>query len=137
MPQYTFDCRCGLQFTRTLKAENHESCVCPDCGEDAPRQLIGQSFGFGFSPGSTPGNSGVTKHDSPTADQVVGRSAEVRWREYEERETVKDKVREIGGTRALRRRTYRDAIEYEEGGDAIERRKKIVNRIRQFERSDD
>jgi len=137
MPQYTFSCLCGVQFTRTLKAGNHSMHVCPDCGEEAPRQWDGQGFGFDFTPGSTPGNSGVTKHDSPTADQAVGRSAEARWEEYDEREKVKEKVREVGGTRALRRRTYANAIEYEEGGNVVAERKKIVDRIRQFEVAED
>lgn len=132
MPQYTFECvSCHLEFTRKLNLENHVTHPCPDCGEEAPRRLEG--FGFDFAPGTTPGNSGVTKHDSPTADQVVGRSAEARWGEYSEREKVKDKVREVGGSRALIRRTSKEAIEYEEGGTVVETRRKIVKRMQKFE----
>ena len=104
MPKYTFQCTCGVKFDRNLKMGEHKKHPCPDCSKPAPRKWAGQGFGFGFAPGKTPGNSGVTKDDYPTADHLVGRSAEVRWSEIESRNEVKARVREGGGTHALIRR---------------------------------
>ena len=128
MPRYTFDCvNCNARFTKTLKTGEHPTHGCPECGEEAPRLFDGQGFGFDFAEGKTPGNSGVTKQDYPTADQAVGRSAEARWGEVTARKQVKDKVREVGGTHALIRRNGSDYVEYEAGGEAIlEKRRKLV-----------
>lgn len=134
MPKYTFECTgCRTQFTRTLKMGDHENHPCPSCGTAAPRYWGGQGFGFGFAAGSgAPGNTGVNKDDYPTADQAVGRSAEGRWGEYDERAKVKDKVREVGGTHALIRRHVTEddgkpAVEYEAGGERVlKTRRKLV-----------
>jgi hypothetical protein len=115
----------------------HPHHACPNCGAQAPRQWNGAKFGFDFAEGKTPGNSGVSKDDYPTADQAVGKSAEARWAEYDERAKVKEKVREVGGHRALAR-THGDGnrhIEYTSGGEElIKQRKELaagVNRAGQ------
>lgn len=97
----------------------------------APRQYEG--FGFSFAPGgSAPANSGVSKHDYPTADQAVGTSADKRWEEYRAREIVKDKVRKVGGNRALIRENGQDYIQYEAGNQqTIETRKKVSSELRE------
>jgi len=62
------------------------------------------AFGFGFAAGGTaPANSGVHDQDYPSADKVVGRSAEARWATYRERDKVKKQVRQVGGSAALER----------------------------------
>lgn len=104
MPKYSFECQaCSVRFERALKIGGHTTHPCPTCKEPAPRVWQGQGFGFGFaeSQGTQIGNSGVTKHDYPTADQAVGSSAEARWAEITEREKLKQKVREGGGSQAL------------------------------------
>ena len=101
MPKYTFECqRCTLRFSRMLKMDEHPTFECPTCKDEAPRLFEG--FGFGFAPGGgADANSGVHDHDYPSADKVVGRSAEQRWGEYRERDKVKKKAREMGDTHAL------------------------------------
>lgn len=101
MPKYTFAChRCTLKFERTLKMGGHPTHPCPSCKEMAPR--VFDNFGFSFSKGgSALANSGVHDHDYPTADKIVGRSAEKRWSQYIARDQLKKKVREVGGTQAL------------------------------------
>lgn len=130
MPKFTFECEfCATRFSRTLKMGVHKTHPCPSCKAPAARFWPGQGFGFDFAAteGTSSGNSGVAKHDYPTADQAVGRSADSRWQEMAARGEVKDKVREVGGSRALIRRTGKDSIEYEAGTDAtIARRKALV-----------
>jgi len=111
MPKYTFECpSCNVRFSRTLKMGVHSTHECPSCKDDAPRIWEGQGFGFDFATteGTRNANSGVTKHDYPTADVAVGMSAEVRWKEIQEREALKRKVRQGGGRQALRRQDAPD-----------------------------
>lgn len=105
MPKYTFECQlCGTRFERTLKMGDHPTHECPSCADEAPRLFDGSSFGFGFAPGdSAPANSGVHDQDYPTADKIVGRSAEERWSTYRNRDRVKREVRTVGGSPALTR----------------------------------
>ena len=106
MPRYVFECQecSNLRFERTLKMGEHPVHACPSCGEDAPRVLAGEGFGFAFqSGGSAPANSGVHDLDYPSADKVVGRSAHDRWQTYTERHEVKKKVRAGGGVSQLAR----------------------------------
>jgi len=129
VPKYTFECTCGLGFTRTLKMGEHKTHECPNCQGSAPRVFEG--FGFAFAAGgSAPANSGVTKHDYPTDDYAVGSSADKRWEEYREREKVKTEVRKVGGNRALIRKNGADYIEYKAGSDqTIEGRKKVRDEL--------
>ncbi len=130
MPKFVFECAaCQMQFERTLKMGEHPDHPCPSCQAPAPRVWMGQGFGFDFSAQATgaPANTGVTKHDYPTADQAVGSSADARWREYKAREQVKGKVRQVGGDRALIRRNGEGYVEYEVGTKTlIDARKKLV-----------
>jgi hypothetical protein len=133
MPKYTFECDCNLRFVRTLKIGQHISHVCPDCGQEALR--VWEGFAFEFSrDGKSPANSGVSKHDYPTADIAVGVDAEARWSLNREREKVKDKVRKEGGHRALIRRHVGKEIEYASGSDIlIAHRKKIWGEVLKLE----
>lgn len=132
MPRYTFECAdCGAKFTKSLKMGEHPSYSCPSCGTDASRVWEGESFGFDFQKGSVPGNSGVTKHDYPTADQMIGRDSEKRWQKVHERDKVKKIVREKGGHHALVRKHVveegKPYIEYGAGGENVLKiRRKLV-----------
>ena len=134
MPKYTFECEtCQSQFKRTLKMGEHQSHPCPQCHSQASRVWAGQGFSHNFaaSASAAPANTGVSKHDYPTSDQVVGSSADARWAEYNARDKVKEKVREVGQNRALIRRQGTDEgkayVEYEAGTQTlIEQRKKLV-----------
>ncbi len=118
MPKYVFECQnedCNCRFERILKIGDHLTHTCPSCGEEAPRWLPGEGFAFGFKQETEKaGNSGVHKEDYPTADHAVGRSAEERWGEYEERKKVKEVARKAGQTHALVRydNTKEAAVEY-------------------------
>jgi len=134
MPQYAFECECGLQFRRSLKMGEHSFYSCPNCSKDAPRYFEGEGFGFAFANTKANGNTGVSKHDYPTADQAVGSSAEARWKTLKDRDDVKKKVREVGGTHALVRRAGPDYVEYEAGGKpVVDQRKKLMEEVRKTE----
>ncbi len=102
---------------------------CPSCHEEAPR--VWESFGFSFAPGgSAPVNSGVSKHDYPSADQIVGSDADRRWQIYQEREKIKGTVRKVGGNQALIRRNGSNFIEYSAGSQrTIETRKGLATEL--------
>lgn len=128
--KFAFECPdCQVQFERNLKMGEHPSHPCPSCQGPAPRVWMGQGFGFDFaaSPTAAPANTGVSKKDYPTGDQIVGAHAEARWGRYHEREKVKQKVRETAGTRTLVRRMGEDYIEYQAGSkNLVEGRKQLV-----------
>jgi putative FmdB family regulatory protein len=132
MAQYMFECpSCEVRFSRSLKMTNPESCACPSCGGESPRYWEGQGFGFGFEQGKTPGNTGVSKHDNPTADQAVGSNADQKWAEFHDRDKVKQKVREVGQTHAITRRHVieqgKPLVEYGVGGEPVlEHRRQFV-----------
>ena len=122
MPKYKFECpHCEVHFSRTLKMDEHPSHPCPSCKIPAPRLWMGQSFGFDFTGSQTgsPANTGVSKQDNPTADQLVGRSADERWQHIGEREKVKEQVRATSGQRALNRRDGGGGIDYTSGNDTL------------------
>lgn len=106
MPKYTFQCQttgCELRFSRTLKMGEWPTLACPTCKEESPRLFEGFGFAFEAGKGASDANTGVHDHDYPTADKIVGRSAETRWAQYRERDKVKKKVREMGGGELLRK----------------------------------
>ena len=130
MPKYSFSCDCGATFTKTLKIGEHKTHVCPSCSGMA-KQII-EKFGFNFALGKTPGNSGVSKQDYPTADQAIGQSADIRWKEIHARDEVKEEVRKTTGKKALRREHGPDNkyIEYSgASSELIDHRKKVVRSV--------
>jgi hypothetical protein len=135
MPKFTFECQsCQVQFHRNLKQGNHTDHPCPSCSGSAPRLYEGFGFGFNQAPTASPGNTGVTKDDYPTADRAVGVSADVRWQEIAARDKVKSQVRDVGGNRALIRRQGveegKPFVEYEAGTKTlIDGRKELVKAI--------
>jgi len=105
VPQYSFFCaNCRLQFKRRLQMGAHPTHTCPSCNKGATRQWEGQGFGFEFgeTAGTARANSGVSKHDYPTADQVVGRSADAQWQVIHARNAAKSKIRGRGVALARR-----------------------------------
>jgi len=141
VPKYSFECQeCNVRFERNLKMEEHTTHPCPSCKELAPRLWDGQGFGFGFAPtaGTQIANSGVTKHDYPTADVAIGMSAETRWQEISAREEVKRKVRqEVGATPLIRRHAKDNTyIEYEAmTSEKREARKRLKEAVQQVEKA--
>ncbi len=131
MPKYSFSCECGAKFTKTLKIGEHKTHVCPSCSGMA--QQVIEGFGFNFAlGGKAPGNSGVTKHDYPTADQAVGQSADARWQEIHARDEVKEKVRKTTGRKGLIRKHGPDNqyIEYSGASkELIDHRKTVVQSV--------
>lgn len=116
MPLYSFECEeCNTEFERTLKMAEHLTHPCPNCGDPAHRMWDADSLAFAFKGAQTGAlaNSGVHADDYPTADRVVGKDAEARWAEINERERVKQEARAKGGTHALIRHNRRDYIDYE------------------------
>jgi len=136
MPQYTFRCNaCNLQFKRRLAMGVHATCACPSCKQGAPREWEGQGFGFGFqeTAATAQGNSGVAKHDYPTADNIVGRSAEAQWNIIHRRNAAKDKIRGTGVGLARRDHKAGDQVVTEyatlsQGG--FEARKQLEERFK-------
>ncbi len=107
MPQYSFYCSsCNLQFKRRMAVSADPAHKCPSCAKQATHQLEGFGFGFSASPGTAKANSGVSKDDYPTADNIVGRSAEARWNILHERNRAKGQIRDQG--LALSRRDFVD-----------------------------
>lgn len=93
---------------------------------------MGAGFSHDFAQG-TPTNSGVTKHDSPTADHAVGASAEVGWQQLHARNGVKQAIREKSGARALTRQDKQDHIEYEAARPGlIPLRKQLVRKANEI-----
>jgi len=131
VPKYLFSCDCGATFTQTLKIGEHKTHVCPSCSGMAKQVM--PKFGFNFALGkNSPGNSGVTKHDYPTADQAVGQSADARWQEIQARDEVKEEVRKNTGRQALTRKHGPDNKYIEYGGasaEVIQHRKKVVRSV--------
>ncbi len=109
MPQYTFHCEpCNLQFKKRLAMGEHPQHKCPKCKTQAARFVEGFGFDFATTEGTSRANSGVTKHDYPTADNIVGRSAEARWQAMDERNKAKKRLREETGAVALSRKDMTD-----------------------------
>lgn len=141
MPKYIFECvTCNVRFDRMLKMGEHPTHGCPKCKDAAPRVWDGQSLSFSFatSAGTPKANTGVTKNDYPTADNIVGRSAEARWAEYKERAEIKEKVRQGGGTEALIRKhgPNNSYVEYEAmTPQTLKARKKLFQEAKKVEQA--
>lgn len=113
MPIFAYYCdECEAEFDELLtqKADveayfDHHPCK--GCGNRAERiRVAAVSFKFAGNVnvgGGTGihGNSGVHDLDYPVIDKAVGRSAEVKWQEYDRRKEQRDKVRRESGTNAV------------------------------------
>lgn len=92
MPTYTFKCsKCSLRFEKSLKLSEDKKVECISCGSETNKM---PPTGVGL------------KMAEPTKipkdiDKAVGKDAEKRWMEYEEKKKVKDKIREESGSKRL------------------------------------
>jgi hypothetical protein len=114
----------------------HPTNKCPSCGEEAPRLFT--SFGFGFTKpeNSAPANTGVHDLDYPSADKIVGRSAESRWGTYRARDEAKKTVRKEGKTQALVRFDSEGFTEYTSmREEEVKAREKLVDYAVDVERN--
>jgi len=92
MPTYSFKCnKCYLKFDRSLKISESHSLPCPDCGSSVaklPAKGVGMKMGAVTS---------IPKD----IDLAVGRDADKKWMEYEDKKSVKDKIRKDSGSERL------------------------------------
>lgn len=96
IPIYEYECSdCGLRFEKMRKmSESDASTPCPECGVDGARKLVSavnHTFAHKVVGGPRPQNTGVHSIDY-SADQVIGRDAEQRWRLIGDRSKHKDGV---------------------------------------------
>lgn len=138
MPKYTFHCQqdnCNIRFARTLKMGAWPTHPCPTCKEEAPRLYEGFGFAFEAGKGVDQANTGVHDQDYPSADKIVGRSAESRWKDFRERQAIKNEVRRKGGN-ALLRRDGPGYVEYDAMTDQAKKaREKTVDYAIKVEKS--
>jgi len=94
MPIYEFICsKCQLKFEKTYSRTNDlKKEECPNCYAESDRVVSMSNFRFAES-----------KAIPKEIDKKVGKDAEKRWLEYEDRKKVKDKIREDSGTPRLSR----------------------------------
>jgi len=87
MPQYTYQCKCGLRFEAAAPMKEHKKPQpCPDCRELAPRWVpedIHGAFSSEVS-GPVPQNTGASSVDTDY-DRAIGTSAKQGWGVQERR----------------------------------------------------
>ena len=93
MPIYDFKCpKCNLKFERSLKiADDHTKIECPSCLATSNKLPPKDVLGVVAESTSIPKD----------IDRVVGKDAEVRWQEYDEKKKSKEKLRHELGTQRL------------------------------------
>ena len=110
MPTYEYLCQtCNIEFEQLLiqkdEIEEYQDFhPCPKCGELSPRIPSAVNFQFkGNAEGdpTKPGSSGVHDLDYPSVDKAVGRSANRRWKQFNERKAQRDKARRELGTNTI------------------------------------
>lgn len=93
MPIYEYECQsCGLRFEKMRKLSDSDSpASCPECSAPETRKLmssVNHSFAHVPVGGPRPQNTGVHSIDY-SADRVIGRDAEQRWKTIAERQSHK------------------------------------------------
>jgi len=95
VPLFEFQCEdCGIRFEKLSKSseEAGNAAPCPECGDDAKRQVSVVNHTFAHTPnGPVPQNTGVSQIDH-NFDRVIGRDAEQKWALIEERKQHKEAV---------------------------------------------
>jgi putative FmdB family regulatory protein len=113
VPRYKFECeQCNLQYTKVMKIGNPRTSPCPVCKTVSKRVPEGFGVQFQRNPNAPPGNTGVSRHDYPSADMAIGPDAERRWEYLERRGKIKEQVRQQGGTHKLIRTDGQGYVEY-------------------------
>lgn len=92
MPTYSFKCdKCSLRFEKSLKINENHQIKCQSCGHEVSK-LPATGVGLKFSePTKIPKD----------IDKAVGKDAEKRWMELEEKKKVKEKIRHDSGSEKL------------------------------------
>lgn len=91
MPMFDFLCpECSHFFGKLCRDRQQKEFPCPKCGGVAFRQLTAPNFRFGDGKGKR-GDTGVYSLDY-SADLNVGRDAEQRWKQIQERTAQKRSV---------------------------------------------
>lgn len=109
MPVLEYTCqKCEILFEEVLLQTGdikkyEEWYPCPQCGGRAEREKVSlTNFNFKAPRGQTQGSgvhgqSGVHDLDYPRLDKAIGRSANVKWSQYNDRKAARDKVRKESG----------------------------------------
>lgn len=95
MPLFEFKCeKCELKFEKVINLNFKGDMPCPSCASNSSRQLISKDV------------SGVVKEGTAIPkdiDRIVGRDADKKWEEIEEKKSIKEKIkREHGATHLSR-----------------------------------
>ena len=105
MPNYLYYCNdCEVEFEELLLhlsdvKEYSDYYPCSVCHGRAERVRV-NSFAFNFK-GGTPGNSGSHDVDYPSLDKAVGRSADKKWQNINQKKEARDKIRKEAGTNSI------------------------------------
>jgi len=95
MPIYEFKCdKCDLKFEVSLKMDKSDSTTCPYCKADTSNKL---------PPKGVASKIGEPTHIPKEIDLAVGRSAEERWQDYENRTKMKEEIRKKSDTNLISR----------------------------------
>lgn len=94
MPNYTFKCdNCSTRFEKSLKLDQSgKGVLCPICGNKTSNKLPPSGVGFKMA---------ESKKIPKDIDLAVGKDAEKRWEEYEEKKKLKEKIRKETGSERL------------------------------------
>lgn len=92
MPTYSFKCDfCNTRFEKSLKISEKHSINCPACNKSTSKM---PSTGVGL-------NFAESKKIPKDIDLAVGKDAERKWMDYEEKKKVKEKIRKDTGSERL------------------------------------
>lgn len=84
MPIYSFRCsQCSLKFEKSLKPDYSGEVQCPSCSNPSNK----------LPPQNVVGKVGEVTSIPKEIDLKVGSDSEKRWGEYEERKSIKEKIR--------------------------------------------
>lgn len=129
MPIYTFNCsNCTLTFEKSLRVSDGDEIKCPTCSNIAKK----------LPPKNVVGRMAEVKSLPKDVDLKVGADADKRWEEYEEKKSVKEKIRKEtksdwlsrdldGGYSPL---TVVKDNEVVSGSEAVEIRKDMWNEVK-------
>jgi putative FmdB family regulatory protein len=101
MPVYRYECsKCGLSFEKLVsKVSANAETSCVSCL--APSHKVVSRAAAVFNSSRPAGETGIHDVDYPVADKMVGRSAEKKWVQFQERRDVEDTARKEYGTEYL------------------------------------
>ena len=84
MPVYSFKCpMCSLKFEKPLKSDYAGEVTCPSCHKPSNK----------LPPQNVAGKVGEVTSLPKEIDLKVGADSDRKWEEYEERKSIKEKIR--------------------------------------------